>query len=222
MGFPASAYYNPRNYIIVEVDLAPSEIKELFIKGDWIDVLEINGAELDQILMALNDSDFDILLNFLGAVSPFYKITLKNTTSNTVYIKFKIGMEFFRIYKNYVVIHRDLVGFAKEDTQQTILAKTTSIDDKLSQPTNLRGANIVIDNSSGTSDLTQQLFSSSTPSKYATIINDGTDTIKIGDGTNMVDFNPSETIETNISDLSNIYITVPAGKTAKLRVIWEV
>jgi len=71
----------------------------------------------------------------------------------------------------------------------------------------------------------QALFASSTPSRYAVIKRDETDTgtIYIGDPTSQ-DFpiKAGDTFETMVSDLSIIYVKVPAGVVANIYVLYEV
>ena len=106
---------------------------------------------------------------------------------------------------------------ASEDT-------LTQINAKLSQPTTLKSEDVVIDNSGGTSDLVQPLFATSTPSRYATIYRDPNDTglVYVGDSSKQVfPLEPGAKIETMVSDLSIIYVRVPAGVKATLHVLWE-
>jgi len=107
---------------------------------------------------------------------------------------------------------------ASEDT-------LTQVNNKLSQPTSLQSQLVTIDNSGGTADLIQALFSTSTPSKQATLYRDPADSgvVYIGDSTTQAfPFNPGDTINTLISDLSLIYVKVPAGGVANIYVLWEV
>lgn len=102
--------------------------------------------------------------------------------------------------------------------------KLSDIQTKLTQPTYLKSTKVTIDNSTGTSDLVQALFSTSTPSRYATICRDPNDldTIYVGDA-NAQEFplNPGDCIQTAVSDLSMIYVKVPVGVTANLYVLYE-
>ena len=111
----------------------------------------------------------------------------------------------------------DLSSRASEST-------ATDISTKLEPPTALRSTSVPLDNSTGTTDLVQALFASSTPSKYATIYlpSSATTTVYIGDSTSQ-DFplEPGGKIETSIADLSNIYVRVPAGASVTIYVLWE-
>ena len=107
---------------------------------------------------------------------------------------------------------------ASEDT-------LSDVSNKLTQPTQLKSAKVTIDNSGGSSDLVQPLFSSSTPSKYAVIKRDESDTgdIYIGDPNSQdFPFKAGDSFETMVSDLSIIYVKVPAGVTANIYVLYEV
>ena len=101
----------------------------------------------------------------------------------------------------------------------------SGVSSKLTQPTQLKSAKVTIDNSGGSSDLVQPLFSSSTPSKYAVIKRDESDTgdIYVGDPTSQeFPFKAGDSFETMVSDLSIIYVKVPAGVTANIYVLYEV
>lgn len=114
-----------------------------------------------------------------------------------------------------VNIAADAVGLAKETT-------LSSMNTKMTQPTALKGKDITIDNSGGGSALTQQLFASSTASKYALIRNTHSTTdVKIGDNVDRGTVKAGKEIETQVSDLSNVYVEVAAGLTATLTVYWE-
>lgn len=137
-----------------------------------------------------------------------------------------------------ITIGGDYIGLAKETTLSSILSQLdvalstrasedtlTQINTKLAQPTVLKSADVVIDNSGGSEDLTRALFTASTPSHYATIYRDPGDsgTVYVGDDTTQVfPFNPGDKIETMMSDLSMIYVRVPAGVVATIHVLWEV
>ena len=114
----------------------------------------------------------------------------------------------------------------KFDTKlSSIESVATSINSKLSQPTTLKSENVVIDNSGGSEPITQQLFTTSTPSRYATIYRDPSDTglVYIGDSEKQVfPLEPGGKIETTVSDLSNIFVKVPAGVKCTLHILWEV
>jgi hypothetical protein len=96
----------------------------------------------------------------------------------------------------------------------------------LAQPASLRSASITIDNSTGTADLVQPLFASSTPSKSAVIkvksISNVAE-IYIGDASSQAfSLGAGDVVQTQVSDLSTIYIRVPAGGVAVLEVLFEV
>lgn len=130
----------------------------------------------------------------------------------------------------------ELQLLAKETTLQSALAELqtanttlSAIDSKLAQPTEIHSSEITIDNSAGTADLVQPLFSTSTPSKTAALrrVSSGVgDTVPIYLGgaaeTPALSLGVGDTIQLSINDLSKVYVRVPAGVTAKLQVIWEV
>jgi len=100
----------------------------------------------------------------------------------------------------------------------------TQINQKVSQPTGLYSVDVVIDNSTGTSDITQPLFTLSRPSKSAVILRDSADTgtIYIGSSTSQVfPMTAGMSIKTEVSDLSVIYVKIPAGVKATLHVLYE-
>ncbi|MEB3788312.1 MAG: hypothetical protein GSR72_00270 [Desulfurococcales archaeon] len=98
------------------------------------------------------------------------------------------------------------------------------INTKMTQPTGIHSNLITIDNSAGTEDLVQTLVGVSTPSRRATLYRDPGDsgTVYIGDSQSQdFPFNPGDTIETMVSDLSVIYVRVPAGLKANIYVLYE-
>ena len=117
---------------------------------------------------------------------------------------------------------------AQLDVALSTRASETTLSDisnKLTQPTQLKSVKVTIDNSGGSTDLVQPLFSSSTPSRYAIIKRDESDTgdIYIGDPTSQdFPFKAGDSFETMVSDLSIIYVKVPAGVTANIYVLYEV
>jgi len=117
--------------------------------------------------------------------------------------------------------HRLDVNLSTRASESTL----TSINQKLSQPTGLYSVDVVIDNSTGTSNLTNPLFTSSRPSKSAVILRDTSDTgtIYIGSSTSQTfPMTAGMSIKTEVSDLSVIYVRVPAGVKATLHVLYEV
>ena len=99
------------------------------------------------------------------------------------------------------------------------------INVKLSQPNSLQSKKITIDNSAGTEDLVVQLFSNSTPSKYASLYRDPLDDgdIYLGDSTSQeFPLSPGDVYNSFLSDLSLIYVRIPTGKIANIYVLWEV
>jgi len=101
----------------------------------------------------------------------------------------------------------------------------SGVSSKLTQPTQLKSVKVTIDNSGGSTDLVQPLFSESTPSRYAIIKRDESDTgdIYIGDPTSQdFPFKAGDSFETMVSDLSIIYVKVPTGVVANLYVLYEV
>ena len=111
-----------------------------------------------------------------------------------------------------------------------------SIRDSLSQPTSLRGIRVQLDNSGGASPAEFALFDSSTPSKLATIyypttvvLDDFTTvdqssapTLLVGQsGAEQFPLEVGGKIETEITDLSAIYVKVPAGVSVYLYVLYE-
>lgn len=122
----------------------------------------------------------------------------------------------------------NLSTVASEFTLQSVDARLSSIDGRLSQPNNIYSATVTIDNSAGTGDLVQALFASATPSRSAVIkrvssgTGDGT-VIYLGGGASQdMDFAVGDVLKTEIDDLSKVYVRVPAGVTAVLKVLWEV
>lgn len=210
--FPRESYYST-NYYTVEVTLDPGEARTFGLVGDYLDVISIDGATLEDILVSLNNGNFITLLELVPAVTPFNRITLINTSDSKATIKFKIGRDYFHVMKNNVVLAKDMTGIVKFTDLQPYL-NHTEIKDKT----------ITIDNSTGTTDLVQQLFTTSTPSKKAVILNDpdGTYTCYIGDSTPEFPLKPGAGYETKIDDLSKIYVRVPAGASVTLYVIYEV
>lgn len=210
--FPRDSYYSI-NYYTVEVKLQPRRSETYGLIGDYLDVISIVGATLEDILVSLNNGDFITLLELIPAVTPFNRITLINTTDNEVTIKFKIGRDYFHVMKNRVVLTKDETG----------IVKFTDIQPYLNH-SEIKDLEVTIDNSTGTTDLVQQLVSTSTPSKKAVILNDpdGAYTCYIGDSTPSFKLKPGAGYETKIDDLSKIYVRVPAGAKVTLYVIYEV
>lgn len=98
-----------------------------------------------------------------------------------------------------------------------ISMRTTSID----------SAEVVKDNSGGTSDLVEPLFSDSTPSESVVVkrvssgTGDSTDIYIGGKNNQYFPLSVGEALRLSIDDLSKVYVRVPPGVIAKLYVIWE-
>jgi hypothetical protein len=94
----------------------------------------------------------------------------------------------------------------------------------VARPSSINSQEVIIDNSTGSSDLVQALFSSSTPSRSAVIHRDPNDTGAAyigGSAAQAFPFNPGDVVETNIDDLSKVYVKVAAGAKATIYVLWE-
>jgi len=92
-------------------------------------------------------------------------------------------------------------------------------------PTSLKSKMIVFDNSTGTSDLVQPLFTSSVPSKSAIIRSspDNVDDFYIGDSSSQEFLmKPGDAFVTKVNDLKDIFVRVPPGATVTIYVLWEV
>ena len=222
--------------MVKTIELKANEPKFLPIKGDYIEVLEVSGASLGEVTIALNNATWFIPLTKTPLVSPFSQLVMKS--SKDCKVTLLIGQELFRTQSQGVTLLSDLVGLAKEDTLSSIDGKIdvnlstrasedtlSQINTKLSQPTSLKSEKVTIDNSGGTADAIQALFGSSTPSKRATLYRDPNDTgtVYVGDDSKQVfPFNAGDVIETDVSDLSVIYVKVPAGVVCNIYVLWEV
>ncbi|MEM2233928.1 MAG: hypothetical protein QXP81_10370 [Nitrososphaerota archaeon] len=100
----------------------------------------------------------------------------------------------------------------------------------------LRTARVLVDNSGGASPITEPLFTAKTRSLRATIrfprtvlLEDGalidqssSPPILIGNvQERFYTLSPGDSLQTGISDLSMVYVTVPAGAKVYLEVAWE-
>ena len=240
---PPEAYYK-RNYVKITVDLVANQPAPVTQTGDFLDVID-STIPLDQVLISINDGDWLRLSDAVPVTTFFSRITLLSSQSGRVTLL--IGAELWRSEKQNVRIVSDLVGLAKDSTLRSLLdvalstraseATLKSIDSKLTVPSSLKTARVLFDNSTGATSKTFNLFTTSTPSKYATIyypvklvLDDFTSVdqsaapaILIGDSSGQQKtMYPGDRIETSISDLSVVVIKVPAGAKIYLEVVWEV
>ena len=108
---------------------------------------------------------------------------------------------------------------------RALLDELEGLNSKLAQPAVVRTAKITVDNSSGSSDVSQALFNDSTPSRVAVIKRDAGDTGSVyvgGVGSQDYPLDPGEKLEVRIDDLSKVYVKVAAGAKASIYVLWEV
>ena len=82
---------------------------------------------------------------------------------------------------------------------------------------------VTIDNSTGTTDITQQLVSENTYIMHAVILNDPDSTSHCFIGGENPEFKlvPGAAYTTYINDLSKIHVKVPAGGSVTLYIIYE-
>jgi len=214
--------------------------------GDFITVVTTD-ADLSKVLGAIDEGDFVPLNTLVPAEIShgLHFLRLKWDSSQVgKEITFIVGGEYrYRLSQQYVVIGGDFIGLAREATLQKLysdVAKQSTLQEintKLSAPITLRTARVLLDNSTATTANVFPLFGSSTPSKYATIyypvklvLDDFTavdqsaaPAILIGDSTIQAKtMYPGDKIETAVSDLSVIYVKLPAGAKIYLEVVWEV
>ena len=226
-------------------------IKKYRIMVDRVN--DIIGADLvrDAIKIILTAQDQDVSVvdslvrAYLEAISTRVDKNLSDVDSDIVtplsairshlLAKLDIALSQLRDYlagtgnKTLTDIVNELTSIlAQLDVALSTRASETTLSDvssKLTQPTQLKSAKVTIDNSGGSTDLVQPLFSSSTPSRYAIIKRDesDTDTIYIGDPSSQeFPFKAGDSFETMVSDLSIVYIKVPVGVVANLYVLYEV
>ena len=234
-------YEAPYREIRVELKGAQPKKVDLPIIADYVRVVETD-ADTSKVYIALNEPQVFLRLSRYPVIEsrrPFIKrLYLRwDSSEEGKYVIFYVAGEpsaktvisDVRITDDVSGIKSDLdnilsrfdVDLSTRASEDTL----TQINTKLSQPTSLKSEEIVIDNSGGSEDLVQALFSESTPSRYATILSDedNTDTFYVGDSTKQVfPMKAGDKVETAVSDLSAIYVRVPAGAKVKIYVLWEV
>ncbi len=235
--------YRRVNYEVWKVKLVGDSIVRAFIGADFIDV-SYSNADLSKVYISFNGGEFVPISSALPAHTAFGLIHIVwDSSEDGKEIVFIVGHDYFRSAKQSVSILADNSGI-KADLDLLVKALASINADKIlttpdnppnldvalsetkiARPSALKSAKVSIDNSTGTASIVQQLFSTATPSKHASIYRDPNDTgtIYIGDSTTQAfPLNPGAVIETDVDDLSVIYVQVPAGVTANIYVLWEV
>lgn len=116
-----------KNYQILHVDFSIYDGRPLYIIGDFMDILKIEGvANPSNVLVRFNEGDFIPIDAATPANTPFYSLQLKNLEGNQGKITLLIGQEYFRVATQTISILRDLVGLAKTTDIQKIIDRLPS------------------------------------------------------------------------------------------------
>ncbi|MEM4473938.1 MAG: hypothetical protein QXY75_03025 [Candidatus Bathyarchaeia archaeon] len=116
-----------KNYQILHVDFSVYDGRPLYVSGDFMDILKIEGiTNPSNILIRFNEGDFIPIDAATPANTPFYSLQLKNLEGNQGKITLLIGQEYFRVATQTISILRDLVGLAKTTDIQKIIDRLPS------------------------------------------------------------------------------------------------
>lgn len=112
----------PRNYQTLHIDFSIYDGKPLYIIGDYLDVIRIEGiTDPSNILIRFNEGEFIPLDVVTPANTPFYSLQLINTEGKKGKITLLIGQEYFRVASQTITILRDLAGLLKVADLPTII-----------------------------------------------------------------------------------------------------